>query len=144
MKSSQSIFFNSDPPFANMFYSKSVLSLLAAIPFGTLAAGVPHVKNTTALPLHYGLLLLPSFTPIDGFGPLDVLTSLNMWMFNETGKMQLSLLKTDSTPATTIPPLNGMEFGWDVAPTITTDEYLAQVSGSVGNTTKCATSRKKQ
>ncbi|KAF1952067.1 DJ-1/PfpI family protein, partial [Byssothecium circinans] len=74
-------------------------------------------------PLHYGVLLLPSVTPIDVFGPVDVFTALAMTFTNQTGKLEFSVLSVNSTPATTNPPLKGLDFGFPLLPTITFDQY---------------------
>ena len=91
---------------------------------------IPPIQNTTILPLHFGLLLHSSITPIDLFGPLDVLTGLGMYYSNSTGKLRLSVLSTNSTPSTTNPPLNGLDFGVAIPPSITFDQYrsLAQTN----------------
>lgn len=61
-------------------------SLLAAFSKTALAQEKPPLANASDIPLHYGILLTPSVTPIDMFGPLDVFTGLAMAYLNDTGK----------------------------------------------------------
>jgi len=102
-------------------------SLLAILPLGVLAQDKPPFQNTSEVPKHYGILLTPSVTPIDMFGPLDVFSALAMYYMNATGKMHLSILSVNSTPSTTTPPMNGLTFGMGLPPTITLDNYLELV-----------------
>ncbi|KAF2688908.1 class I glutamine amidotransferase-like protein [Lentithecium fluviatile CBS 122367] len=90
----------------------------------TLAHAGPPIANTTALPKHIGILVAPSITPIDMFGPLDVFTAIAMYYVNETGPMQLSIITANDTPATTSPPLKGVDFGVKLWSTVTVDHYL--------------------
>ncbi|KAF2110758.1 DJ-1/PfpI family protein, partial [Lophiotrema nucula] len=85
----------------------------------------PALANTSAIPHHFAFLLTPSITPIDLYGPLDVLTALSMWYANTTKPMHLSFISPNHTSATTNPPLPGLNFGVDIVPTITFDEYAA-------------------
>lgn len=61
-------------------------------------------------------------------GPLDVITSLAMYYVNETGPMQLSILTATSTPATTSPPVKGVDFGIKLYPSVTIPQYLDLVA----------------
>ncbi|KAJ4289651.1 hypothetical protein N0V90_010980 [Kalmusia sp. IMI 367209] len=98
-----------------------------------LAQDRPPMGNTSEVPLHFGLLLTPSVTPIDLFGPLDVFTGLAMTYVNYTGKMHLSVLSVNSTPSTTNPPLPGLDFGFALPPTITLEEYLQAAATNFTN-----------
>jgi hypothetical protein len=82
-----------------------LLSLLsAAFPMTALAQDArPKIPEPAAVPKHYGILVAPSITPIDMFGPLDVFTAIAMYYINETGPMQLSIL-TATDPATVSNP----------------------------------------
>jgi putative intracellular protease/amidase len=113
-------------------------TLLAALPFTALAQDKPQIVNTTELPLHYGILLHPSVTPIDMYGPLDVFSGLAMTYFNETGKnMHLSILSVNSTPSTTTPPLAGLTFGMPIPVTLTLADYLAAAATNFTSNTTC-------
>lgn len=109
---------------------ETILSLLAASQLALAADDRPPFQNTSAVPVHYGFLLIPSLTPIDMFGPMDVFTGLSMYYTNSTGKMHMSILSVNSTPATTTPPMNGLTFGMDLPPSITFDEYQKLVANN--------------
>lgn len=110
-------------------------SLLAALPLSTLAQERPLLANTSAVPTHYGILLTPSITPIDMFGPMDVFQGLAMAFQNQTGPMHLSIISVNSTPSTTNPPMPGIDFGMALPPTITIAEYLAAAANNFTTTT---------
>jgi putative intracellular protease/amidase len=95
----------------------------------------PTIKNCTTLPRHIGLLLTPSVTPIDLFGPLDVFSGFAMAFNNQTGPMHLTVLSADNATTTTAPPIPGLPgFGMDLVPTISLADYLdAQAKGFKGN-----------
>ena len=113
-------------------------SLLAALPTAVLAQDKPPLANTSEIPLHYGILLHPSVTPIDMYGPLDVFSGVSMTYFNETGKnMRLSILSVNSTPSTTTPPLEGLSFGMPIPVTVTFDEYLKAAASGFSSNSSC-------
>jgi putative intracellular protease/amidase len=107
-------------------HSTTMFSLLAAaLPLTAIAQDVrPKLQNPKAVPMHYGILVAPSVTPIDLFGPLDVFTAIAMYYINETGPMQLSILTATDKPATTTPPTKGLDFGFKLYSTVTVDNYL--------------------
>ncbi|KAK7187161.1 hypothetical protein DPSP01_004021 [Paraphaeosphaeria sporulosa] len=105
-------------------------SLLAAVPMTALAQERPGLANSSAVPTHYGILLTPSITPIDMFGPMDVFQGLAMGFQNLTGPMHLSIISVNSTPSTTNPPMPGIDFGMALPPTITIAEYLAAAANN--------------
>jgi transcriptional regulator GlxA family with amidase domain len=115
----------------NMFLSL----LTAALPMAALAQDVrPKIPNPAAVPKHYGILVAPSITPIDMFGPLDVFTAIAMYYMNETGPMQLSIL-TATDPATTNPPVQGLDnFGVKLWSTVTTSNYLSLAASNFSAT----------
>ncbi|PSN68549.1 class I glutamine amidotransferase-like protein [Corynespora cassiicola Philippines] len=103
----------------------TVLPLLLSLASAQSSDGRPPFQNTTSIPKHYALLLTPSVDPIDIFGPLGVLTGLHMYYTNSTGRVTLSLLAPSLSHSTTNPPLPGLDFGADLVPTVTFDEYLS-------------------
>jgi putative intracellular protease/amidase len=105
-------------------------SALAALPTMTLAQQRPNLANTSAVPTHYGILLTPSITPLDMFGPMDVFQGLAMAFLNVTGPMHLSIISVNSTPSTTNPPMAGIDFGMALPPSVTTGEYLAAAANN--------------
>ncbi|KAF2732612.1 class I glutamine amidotransferase-like protein [Polyplosphaeria fusca] len=110
---------------------KSPITLLLALSTLSLASDDrPPITNTSTLPTHFGILLTPSIDPTDIFGPLGVLSALSMYYINSTGKMHLSLLAPTLSHSTTNPPLANLDFGADLVPTLTFDEYEAGASES--------------
>lgn len=109
-------------------------ALLAASLMTALAQQIPVLANTSAVPTHYGILLTPSITPIDMFGPMDVFQGLAMAFQNLTGPMHLSIISVNSTPSTTNPPVAGIDFGTALVPTITMAEYLTGAANGFTNT----------
>ncbi|KAF1979275.1 class I glutamine amidotransferase-like protein, partial [Bimuria novae-zelandiae CBS 107.79] len=106
-----------------------------------MAQDKPPLANISDISLHYGILLTPSVTPIDLFGPLDVFSSLAMSYLNDTGKnMRLSILSVNSTPSTTNPPMEGLNFGMALPPTITLDEYLKAAATNFSSNSSCSSS----
>ncbi|KAL5427676.1 hypothetical protein PMIN04_001178 [Paraphaeosphaeria minitans] len=114
-------------------------SLLAALTITGRAQERPVLANSSAVPTHYGILLTPSITPIDMFGPMDVFQGLAMAFQNLTGPMHLSIISVNSTPSTTNPPMPGIDFGTALPPTITIGEYLAAAANNFTSINDSAT-----
>lgn len=102
-------------------------TLLAALASATLTTAqtplppMPALANTTAVPLHFGWVIFPHLTPLDMFGPMEMLIGLSIYYGNVTGKMKMSILGAEYTPSSCSPP--NSQFGMDLSPTITFDEY---------------------
>jgi hypothetical protein len=80
---------------------QSLVPLIAAIP-SVLATPPPRpeIQNSTTLPTHFAMMLIPEFQALDVFGPLDVLNTLAMMYKNNT-KMQLPTGRARGTLAKT-------------------------------------------
>jgi hypothetical protein len=51
------------------------MALLGALPIVLSVPVQPAFSNTTELPVHFGVLLFPTFQALDVFGPLDVIST---------------------------------------------------------------------
>jgi hypothetical protein len=104
------------------------LPLFAAIPHILAVPQAVPFTNTTALPVHYGLVVFPGFQALDVFGPLDILN--NVALFYNTS-MHISILSSSLDPVSTVPlknPFMNMthsDFGEAIKPTHTFKEVLA-------------------
>lgn len=83
----------------------------------------PPIKNTTTLPIHYGLVLFPHYQALDIFGPMDVLNTLFMGN-NATTTPALSVLSRTMNPVTSAMMPGG--FGQEIVPTTTFKQYLCE------------------
>jgi putative intracellular protease/amidase len=104
-----------------MRYS-NLLPLIAALPSAISAPMQPDFTNTTALPVHYGLMVFDHFQALDVFGPMDVLNSLFM-LYSNNSTPHLSVLSKTMDSVTTAMIKGG--FGQEIVPTTTYKEYLA-------------------
>jgi hypothetical protein len=93
---------------------------------------MPPLTNTTTVPVHFGFVVFPSLTPLDMFGPMEILIGLSIYYGNVTGKMHMSILGAENTPSTCAPP--NSQFGMGLSPTVTFDEYreLARNDFTIG------------
>ncbi|XPS72245.1 hypothetical protein M3J09_004412 [Ascochyta lentis] len=104
-----------------------MMPLIAAIPSAFAAPQQPEFTNTTALPTHFAMLLIPHFQALDVFGPLDVLNTLSMLYGNKTAMTLTLLSKTMDPVGTTIKGMHGKSnFGEEVLPTNTFANVLAK------------------
>ncbi|CAI6327959.1 unnamed protein product [Periconia digitata] len=105
-------------------YTKTFTILMAAaISSTTFAQDVaPPFANTSATPVHFGILLHSAIQPIDLFGPLDVLTGLVM-SYRNVSRFELSVLSVNSTPAATGSRMGGLDFEFALPPSITLAQY---------------------
>jgi hypothetical protein len=101
--------------------------LIAALPSAFAAPSQPAFTNTTELPTHFAMLLLPHFQALDVFGPLDVLNTLSMLYSNQT-TMTLTMLSKNMDPvSTTMKGMHGTgNFGEEVVPTNTFANILGK------------------
>ncbi|KAF2712108.1 class I glutamine amidotransferase-like protein [Pleomassaria siparia CBS 279.74] len=90
----------------------------------------PEITNTTALPVHFGLVVFPFYRVLDIFGPFDVFNSLAT-VYDIP--MKLSVLSTTMDTVSSSPVggpviVNGSynDFGESIKPTMTFAEYLAK------------------
>jgi transcriptional regulator GlxA family with amidase domain len=93
---------------------------------------MPPLTNTTTVPVHFGFVVFPSLTPLDMFGPMEILIGLSIYYGNVTGKMHMSILGAENIPSTCAPP--NSQFGMGLSPTVTFDEYreLARNNFTIG------------
>jgi hypothetical protein len=102
----------------------NVAPLIAAIPSVLAASPLrPELGNTTALPTHFAMLLIPEFQALDVFGPLDVLNTLSMLYKNVT-TMRLSVISRSMDPVATTNRTGKGYFGQDILPTTTMQQIL--------------------
>ncbi|KAF2800710.1 DJ-1/PfpI family protein [Melanomma pulvis-pyrius CBS 109.77] len=104
--------------------------LLAALPTAYSAITKPEINNTTALPMHFGLLVFPGFQALDVFGPMDVFNSLAL-LFKLP--MTISILSTTLDPVSSsvsgvMKNMSHGDFGEAVVPTDTFKNYLTRLS----------------
>lgn len=83
----------------------------------------PPITNTSALPLHYGLVIFPHFQALDIFGPMDLVNSLFMTYRNKTAEPHLSILSRTMDPVSSAMMPGG--FGEAILPTTTFNQYLS-------------------
>jgi putative intracellular protease/amidase len=121
--------------------TSSILLPLASVAMAVAADVKPLLQNTTAVPRHFAFLVAPSITPIDMFGPMDVLTAISMYYQNNTGKMHMSVLTATDKLSTTVAPTAGNEFGTDLTHSITIDEYR-KIAANNFSTPGCKNSEK--
>jgi hypothetical protein len=109
---------------------QSLVPLIAAIP-SVLATPPPRpeIQNSTTLPTHFAMMLIPEFQALDVFGPLDVLNTLAM-MYKNSTKMHLSVISRSMDPVATTNRTGKGYFGQDLLPTTTFQDVL-------GNGGKC-------
>jgi hypothetical protein len=112
----------------------TVMPLIAALPSAFAAPQQPAFTNTTELPTHYAMLLLPHFQALDVFGPLDVLNTLSMLYGNQTTMTLTMLSKTMDPVGTTIKGMHGKgNFGEEVLPTNTFANVLGKKKSCPAN-----------
>ncbi|KAF2622617.1 class I glutamine amidotransferase-like protein [Macroventuria anomochaeta] len=105
----------------------TLMPLFAALPSAFAAPQQPEFTNTTELPTHFAMLLLPRFQALDVFGPLDVLNTLSMLYSNKTAMTLTLLSKTMDPVSTTIKDINGKSnFGEEILPTNTFANILGK------------------
>jgi hypothetical protein len=105
----------------------TMMPLIAALPSAFAAPQQPAFTNTTELPTHFAMLLLPHFQALDVFGPLDVLNTLSMLYSNQTAMTLTMLSKTMDPVGTTIKGMHGKgNFGEEVLPTNTFANVLSK------------------
>ncbi|KAH6618708.1 class I glutamine amidotransferase-like protein [Boeremia exigua] len=99
----------------------------ALLPVVFAAPQQPMFTNTTELPTHFAMLLIPQFQALDVFGPLDVLNMLSMLYKNHT-TMTLTMLSKNMEPVSTTNRalLGKAGFGEEVLPTNTFAEVLGK------------------
>ncbi|KAI9148976.1 Isonitrile hydratase [Paramyrothecium foliicola] len=76
------------------FTGSQVLSILAAA--SSVAAQSGCVPRNVTPPVNFGMIVFPAFTPLDVFGPLDMLNG-----FSLTQHMNLSIIAKSLDPVTT-------------------------------------------
>ena len=105
----------------------TLMPVIAALPSVFAAPQQPEFTNSTELPTHFAMLLLPHFQALDVFGPLDVLNTLSMLYGNRTA-MTLTLLSRTMDPVgTTIKGMHGKgNFGEEILPTNTFAHVLGK------------------
>ncbi|KAF3043863.1 hypothetical protein E8E11_001935 [Didymella keratinophila] len=104
-----------------------MMPLIAALPSALAAPQQPSFTNTTELPTHFAMLLLPHFQALDVFGPLDVLNTLSMLYGNQTAMTLTMLSKSMDPVGTTIKGMHGKgNFGEEVLPTNTFANILGK------------------
>lgn len=105
----------------------TLMPLVTAVPLAFAAPQQPLFTNTTELPTHFAMLLLPHFQALDVFGPLDVLNTLSMLFSNQTTMTLTMLSKTMDPVGTTIKGMHGTgNFGEEVLPTNTFADILGK------------------
>lgn len=105
----------------------TLMPLIAVLPSALAAPQQPPFTNTTELPTHFAMLLLPHFQALDVFGPLDVLNTLSMLYGNQTAMTLTMLSKTLDPVGTTIKGMHGTgNFGEEVLPTNTFANILGK------------------
>lgn len=93
-----------------MHFSSWKLALLPA------AASVAFAQNTT-IPVNFGMIVFPAFTPLDVFGPLDMLNNFSLQQH-----MNLSIIASTLDPVTTKLRNHNVaksDFGQSIVPTHT-------------------------
>ncbi|EMD88960.1 hypothetical protein COCC4DRAFT_60373 [Bipolaris maydis ATCC 48331] len=108
------------------YYQKAYLAAAAACTLISpcLTSPVqPPITNTSALPLHYGLVIFPHYQALDIFGPMDLVNSLFMMYRNKTKEPHLSILSRTMDPVSSAMMSGG--FGEAILPTTTFKQYLS-------------------
>ncbi|KAJ8114109.1 hypothetical protein OPT61_g3929 [Boeremia exigua] len=115
----------------------TLMPVVAALPSVFAAPSQPAFTNTTELPTHFAMLLIPHFQALDVFGPLDVLNTLSMLYGNQTA-MTLTLLSRTMDPVgTTIKGMHGKgNFGEEILPTNTFSHVLGKTKNCPEKPTK--------
>jgi transcriptional regulator GlxA family with amidase domain len=106
----------------------TVLAAAVVADAQTPITSLPPLTNKTAVPVHFGFVVFPSLTPLDMFGPMEILIGLSIYYGNATGKMHMSILGAETTPSTCAPP--NSQFGMGLSPTVTFDEYRELVQSN--------------
>lgn len=55
-------------------HSSTFISLLGSLPAAFSAPTQPPLTNTSALPVHFGVLLYPGFVALDAYSVVDILS----------------------------------------------------------------------
>jgi hypothetical protein len=101
-----------------------LVPFIAAIPSAlAVSPQRPEFTNTTTLPTHFAMMLIPEFQALDVIGPLDVLNTLSMYYKNVT-KMHLSVISRSMDPVASTNRTGKGYFGQDILPTTTFQDVL--------------------
>ncbi|KAF2639185.1 DJ-1/PfpI family protein [Massarina eburnea CBS 473.64] len=105
----------------------TLTSLMGALPTTFAIPTQPPIDNSTAIPMHFGILAFDGFQALDVFGPLDVLNTFAM-IYNST--MHLSVIsKTLDPVGTAVQKTSAMNmvhsaFGEEIVPTTTMKDIV--------------------
>ncbi|KAF2866860.1 class I glutamine amidotransferase-like protein [Massariosphaeria phaeospora] len=102
--------------------ASTLTTLLCSLPSAFSAPSQPPLTNTSALPLHFGLLLYPGFVALDAYSVVDILNTLSL---EYSLAATFDVIAETETPVSTIPRASNSTFGQAVVVTATYEEYSA-------------------